>query len=334
MPRSNFYRLGAATRQDGLIETVFDCLPKRLCRDTLVYTKDGQAIDERVVQAVMSAIRLGWIAARKTGSASVIWEDTTLKVRYGGMLRSSRSARRQRDRAEGYVGYPLFGYQEFPQYNYGETIATVELFEAVCAYRQVLQYLAGRVKNSYARMMILAGELSVDMADLVREKIDQDFEKEHSIQAPEGSNLIGSQVSLTDLNTAMQPFRERIAHEAGLPIWLIFPDLVSTKYELENRADYLRTEFDTHVKPAVIGVFDLMGSQVQVETPTFRDRFFEAEIVDKVADAEYKRSATDQNDNAVALSRKEFALKLKAMRSGTDEQNVPIAPKPRKGRRR
>lgn len=332
MSRHHFYRLGATTRQDGLIETVFDCLPKKLCRSAVV-TANGKPIDERIVQSVMQAIRLGWTAARKVGVASIVYEEETLKVRYGGIVRNGRRLAE----LPAIPGYSLFGYQEYPQHNYGETIATVELFEAVCAYRQVMQYLAGRIENSYSEMLITAGELAVDMADEVRAKIDREYRKKRRIQAPEGSNLIGNQVSLTDINSAMQPFRERIAHEAGIPIWMIFPDTVGTKYELENRADYLQTEFDSYVKPAVVGVFDLMGYSVSVETPTFRDLFFAAEVYDKTQDGTYKKSAANQNDSAVVLSKKQFQLELAQMRQDKPEAKtatVPQAPKTRKGNRR
>jgi hypothetical protein len=325
-----FYRLGSATRQDGIIETVIDCLPQRLCRSVAV-SSEGEPIDPRVVQAVISAIRQTWIAARRVGTGSIFWDGDDLIVRYG---------------RSGSIGgevqqiYKMYGYQEFPQRHYGETIVTRELHEAVCSYRFVMQYLQGRIKHSYAQMMVMAGELSVDLADDVRAKIDEEFQKTRSIQAPEGSALIGTQVALTDIHQVMKPFRERIAHEAGLPIWLVFPDeAVGTAFELANRADYLFTEFDRWVKPAIVGVFQLRDLDVSVETPSFRDAMFDAEVQNQRADAEYKRSATDQNDNAVRLANEQFQLQLEQMQSGslatdTKTAQVPEVPKPRKGRRR
>lgn len=281
-------------RQDLLMHSVLDCLPRAVCRLPVVMV-GRKVVDVRLVTAVMEAIKLAWTVARGIGAATIVWDNEELLIKYGVI-----------HTLDDVPHYYMFGHQAEWSKNFGLPCINEEVLDRICTYRLILKYVQGRIKNSYNLMQTIAGELSQDMAQATREEIDRRFQESRILQAPEGSMLHGHSVALADTDKVMLPFKEAIAIEANLPPWLLFYDLGGSQYILEEKARYLQDSFEATVRPAIIGLFALQDMDVRVITPTYRDSLYESTVLNMQSDTKYKDSSTADSYNTIELSQKEF----------------------------
>ena len=281
-------------RQDLLMHSILECLPKAVCRLPIV-TQNRKAVEVELVTAVLDAIKLAWTVARGTGAATIEWTNGELIIKFGCV-----------HSIDGVPCYHILGQPVPWTKNFGLPCINEEVIDRICAYRLTLKYVQGRIQNSYNLMQAIAGELAQDMAQSTREEIDRRYEKSRVLQAPEGSTMHGHSVTLADTDKVMIPFKEAIAIEANIPPWLLFHDLGGSQYILEEKARYLQDSFEAIAKPAIIGVFALQGMEVRVITPTYRDSLYEASVLNMQSDTGYKDSSTADSYNTIDLSQKEF----------------------------
>jgi len=290
-------------QQDILLYSILECLPKAVCVIPIV--KNGSStVDEEIVTAVMAAIKLGWIVARGVGASSIAWTPgNELVVKYGAIM-----PLQMLDQPE---YYHIFGTPVPYSKSFGLPCINEHVLERICAYREMLKYVAGRIKNSYNLMLAIAGELATDLAQSTREEIDRRYEQSRVLQAPEGSSLHAHSVTLADTDKVSQPFKEAIAIEANLPSWLLFKDmenLATTQFQLEGKAMYLQSEFESVVKPAIIGIFKLKGMDVKVATPSFRDELHISSVAASNADVSYKKASAASTRSTTDLAKQQFEI--------------------------
>jgi hypothetical protein len=184
-----------------------------------------------------------------------------------------------------------------PYYEKADGILSCGLDNAIQNYRNAQDYLTERIKRSYGRMLTAGG---VDTSDvpLLREVQDmmvKQLSEGNDVFASDKSKLESAAISLADLDTAMLPLKEAIAHEAGIPAWVIFDLKTDNISQLDYRSNYLREQYMRFVLPQLASILETLGYYTYLKPPSFRDAEFESLVELQQADADYKRSAAQRN---------------------------------------
>lgn len=287
----------------NLISWINRSIPNFVCQPPQVKYLDIEG-KQRVmglpaIVANMKAIAECWELARYAGLASIFYEPLTneLQVRLCGGVYS-----RNLQLTDGRI--PMYG-NKIPGINYGLPIVTTKLEEQLCDYLKVLEHAAKKVRQSYGDMITLGGVSTEDvpLLEAIQDKTLKDWEESRQLLVSEGSNLHNVTASISDLERVLRPFQEGISSEAGVPLWLIFPNKISSQFELEERDIWATSLFQSTVMPVLLNVLMQQGYDVvDISPPFYRDRNYQLSLDNLATDTLYKDSATQRNLSQVKMT--------------------------------
>jgi hypothetical protein len=297
----------------NLLRWVIDSIPNHICTvPTVKHVTDMGEVDVPpiVLSTYMKAISECWSLARFYGFASIYYnmEECSLTIHPSeitnktqvaiSQINADRVIKKPIDDISYLPGVTMYGIK-YLYHKGGQSVISCELENLICDYALVVKHAAKKIANSYGQMIELGG-IDTDDVPLLREvqdKISRDWEENKTVQAPEGSNLKGLGISLADLERILRPFQEAISSESGVPIWLLFPTITTSQFELESRVIWSQSVFCRDIMPVLHSLLQFKGYKItQIIPPTYRDGKWQKQLEVLGADVEYKKSATDRNN--------------------------------------
>ena len=186
-------------------------------------------------------------------------------------------------------------------------------------------------------MWVLGGIDTNDapILEAVQNKMEADINNSRKAILPEGSNYKSSASSLADLQTILTPFERSIASESGVPMWLLFPQIVSSSFDLESRSIWATSLFEQLVIPVLADLLTAQGyTPTEIIPPSYRDALTISEVAMNLSDVEYKKSASQINriQATTGLSGLMLGGEDTTTTSGA-KQDKPVEVKARRGRK-
>ena len=335
----------------NLLNWIVKSVPEHVCQIPTVTYINGKSetvqIPPEILIPVMSAISKAWELARQLGISNLSYSYQLNKF----IISPGRSSRQSRFSRDGQkmaiieetliTDSQIFYGIESPWYNIGYSVISDYLVEVICFYQQTLKHSVQKIAKSYGEMVILGGT-NTDDVPLLREvqgQTKEEWSENKSVLAPEKSSLSSISGSISDLERIMRPTSEAIATEAGVPVWLLFPSIVDSQFELENRASWSIKCFNRYVVPVLQIMLGQMGyAGVTILPPTYRCSSYQADVDNTLAEVGYKNSSKDRNNAQVKQVNQQVRLeKLAALREldkpGTVKKPEAVkSPKVRQGR--
>ena len=329
----NYHRL------NNLTDTINTVVPDYICNlPTLIFSSKQPPVS--IILANLKAIANTWKLARVIGMAHLTYNKTTNIIQInpfkgGSDINNGFKVSNETDKDSSELIYTFYGIKD----NYldiGYPIISSNLSKLICNYLSVIEDAAKRIAMSYGEMWVLGGVDTNDapLLESIQDRMIDDINKGRKAISPEGSDYKSISTSLSDLNNILTPFERAISTESTVPDWLLFPYTANSSFDLERRTVWAQQLFYKEVLPCLLLLLEIQGYRIDsVESPSFRDSFYNSQVLANLADVEYKNSATEMNKISGLSLAKEIMTSEKDVATGTSKTARDKEVKPRRGRK-
>jgi hypothetical protein len=298
-------------------------VPNYICRTSKVsYLDDGKVsyVNLPTILANLQAIKSAMILANTWGSSTLSISDNAKEIninvgitvrptkltgevtvgkfitKYGKNIVNDPEWVLQEQNRE---VFHFFGLKD-PYVYHGYPIISSDLECFLSHYKDSIDYLTLRLMESFGMAAEIGGvDANGEEAPILQthqDEILKNWRDNRELLLPKGSKLMEHEISLSDFEKAMNPIERVISVETGIPLWLLFPTVVTGQYELVARNEWAQSVYESEVLPVLMKLLMIQGYEViNIDIPCYQGDLAKAEIKSLLSDANYKDSSTARN---------------------------------------
>lgn len=196
----------------------------------------------------------------------------------------------------------------FKSWRTGVPLITASVCEAYGLFINAQRRAYLRLKNGNATMMsLMDGEEDEEQLDQeVIQSIDEKFEIQNRLYAPEGSKLTGISVSLDGIQATLDAFWENIFRSAAIPAWAFEKQQLNSSFTIEHMAMEKKRIWFKEVYPVLQDILQAIcpNCKIRIEPPDFLPEKYRQEVNVLKADVRNRDAVSKQ-----AIANAELILK-------------------------
>lgn len=192
----------------------------------------------------------------------------------------------------------------FKSWRTGVPLITESVCEAYGLFINAQRRAYLRLKNGNATLMsLMDGEEDEEQLDAeVIKSIDERFEIQNRLYAPEGSKLTGTSVSLDGIQATLDAFWENIFRSATIPAWAFEKQQLNSSFTIEHMAMEKKRLWFKEVYPVLQDILQVVcpSCKIRIDPPDFLPEKYRQEVNVLKADVR-NRDAVSKNQLAQAM---------------------------------
>lgn len=326
---------------------LIEIIPNLICEPPTIKI-DKSVVPFRQTQALTNSIRDILCFSRVTGTAYVYVSET------GHISINSQIIDRDQKYAspdfivahnaeyaslysQSYRGVQIDSNTNLKEWKQGSPQITEDVCTAYGLFRNAQERAYLRLKNGNGTLMsLIDGEDEADMLtpDIIK-TIDETYENQNRMYAPDGAKLTGISVSLDGIQAVLDTFWENIFRAATIPPWAYEKQQLNSSFTIEHMMMEKKRMWTQQVYPVMLKILDVYcpGSQIDIQSPDFAPEKYRAEVNVLKADVK-NRNAVSANNLAQAANTNKATELMKAepttpaIAPKTAAKNKPPAAKP------
>ena len=254
----------------NLQRLLIEIVPDKVMRMPQIYI-DGVLADTYPTYCINKSITDAWKYARLRGKADLfVYTDGTIRVENRSIADVQTLLEPPRYTITHAGHYYTTEFANLPGVyttDYGQPLISKDVCDAYQLFIHAGGDLYLRAKNSFQTMLTISGGEDEDeaIAPKVMDEIDQQFESQRRIYAPDGSKLVSSSASLEGIDSCLEAFWLNIFRCAGLPRWIIDTDINNSQYPLDYMAGELTRMWMETAYPAFYNILSAWFPDSRIE---------------------------------------------------------------------